>query len=161
MKSIKSLSLFFFTFLWVNTLQAQQLNFSWANAMGAPNTIGSASAVGISIAHDNFGNVFLAGTFQDTIDFDPGPGTTWVASTGAYDIFIAKFNIQGNLIWIKSFAGTSTEGPVGLVVDNSGNPILLGQFQQTIDANPDPNLSNSLTSYGIEDMFLVICGPNI
>ncbi len=154
MKSIKSLSLFFFTFLWVNTLQAQQLNFSWANAMGAPNTIGSASAVGISIAHDNFGNVFLAGTFQDTIDFDPGPGTTWVASTGAYDIFIAKFNIQGNLIWIKSFAGTSTEGPVGLVVDNSGNPILLGQFQQTIDANPDPNLSNSLTSYGIEDMFL-------
>ena len=112
MKSIKSLSLFFFTFLWVNTLQAQQLNFSWANAMGAPNTIGSASAVGISIAHDNFGNVFLAGTFQDTIDFDPGPGTTWVASTGAYDIFIAKFNIQGNLIWIKSFAGTSTEGPV-------------------------------------------------
>ena len=155
MNYIKSLSLLFFTLFWVNIMHAQQLNFSWANAMGAPNTIGSATAVGISIAHDNFGNVFLAGTFQDTIDFDPGAGTTWVASTGAYDIFLAKFNIQGNLVWIKSFAGTSTEGPVGLVVDNTGNPILLGQFQQTIDANPDPNLSNSLISFGVEDVFLV------
>ena len=155
MKYFKSLSLLFFTLFWVNFTQAQQLNFSWANAMGAPNTIGNASAVGICIAHDNFGNVFLSGTFQDTIDFDPGAGTTWVASSNAYDIFLAKFNVQGNLVWIKSFAGTSTEGPVGLVVDNNGNPILLGQFIQTIDANPDPNVSNSFTTYGNEDVFLV------
>ncbi|MBK9639208.1 MAG: T9SS type A sorting domain-containing protein [Bacteroidetes bacterium] len=155
MNSIKSLSLLFMSLFWVNSMQAQQLNFSWANAMGAPNIIGNASAVGISIAHDNFGNVFLAGTFQDTIDFDPGPGTAWLSSTGAYDIFLAKFNIQGNLVWIKSFAGTSIDGPVGLVVDNNGNPILLGQFQQTIDANPDPNLSNPLVSYGDVDMFIV------
>ncbi|MFN0188124.1 MAG: T9SS type A sorting domain-containing protein [Bacteroidia bacterium] len=155
MNYFKSLSLLFFTLFWVNFTHAQQLNFSWANAMGAPNTIGSASVVGISIAHDNVGNVFLAGTFQDTIDFDPGAGTFWVSSMGGYDIFLAKFNMQGNLVWVKSFAGTSVDGPVGLVVDNSGNPILLGQFQQTINANPNPNLSNPLASFGNEDLFLV------
>jgi hypothetical protein len=155
MNYFKSILLLFFTLCWVNYTHAQQLNFSWANAMGAPNTIGSASVVGISIAHDNFGNVFLAGTFQDTIDFDPGAGTSWVASKGAYDVFLAKFNVQGNLVWIKSFAGPSTEGPVGLVIDNSGNPILLGQFQQTIDVNPDPILIDTLASFGNEDLFLV------
>ncbi|MBK7964976.1 MAG: T9SS type A sorting domain-containing protein [Bacteroidetes bacterium] len=154
MKCIKSLNLLFILLLVFNESQAQQLNFSWANAMGAPNTIGSASAVGINMAHDNFGNVFLSGTFQDTIDFDPGLGNAWLSSTGAYDIFLAKFNGQGNLIWVKAFAGTTFDGPVGLVVDNGGNPILLGQFQQTLDVNPDPNVSNNITSFGNEDLFL-------
>lgn len=144
----------------LNSSQAQQLNFSWANALGAPNTIGSASAVGINMAHDNFGNVFLTGTFQDTIDFDPGPGTFWLSSMGAYDIFLAKFNGQGNLIWVKSFAGTSFDGPVGIVVDNSGNPILLGQFQQTLDVNPDPNITNNILSFGMEDFFLAKLDSN-
>lgn len=160
MKCIKSLSLLIISLFILNSSQAQQLNFSWANAMGAPNTIGNASAIGINIAHDNFGNVFLSGTFQDTIDFDPGPGTVWLSSTGAYDLFLAKFNGQGNLIWVKAFAGTSTDGPVGLVVDNNGSPILLGQFQQTLDVNPDPNITNNMVSYGNEDLFLAKLDSN-
>lgn len=142
-------------FVSVHPLSAQQLNFSWAKAMGAPNNIGNAAATGICIAHDANGNVFLAGTFQDTIDFDPGPGTAWLTSTISYDVFIAKFDDLGNLIWVRSIEGTEFEGPVGLVVDGNGNPIVLGQFRQTIDVNPDPFISNLITSNGKEDAFLI------
>ncbi len=68
-------------------------NFIWANGMG-----GTSIDQGNSIAIDESGNIFVAGNFKYTVDFDPGIGTfnlTAGGSTGSDDIFIAKYLPDG------------------------------------------------------------------
>ena len=70
-------------------------NFIWANGMG-----GTSIDQGNSIAIDESGNIFVAGNFKYTVDFDPGIGTfnlTAGGSTGSDDIFIAKYLPDGLL----------------------------------------------------------------
>ena len=57
--------------------------------------------VGISIGLESTGNIFVAGHFFGTADFDPGPETNNLISLGSADIFILKLNSSGNFIWAK------------------------------------------------------------
>jgi hypothetical protein len=47
---------------------------------------------GMSLALDSFRNVYFAGHFQGTIDFDPGLGTFNLTSVGSGDIFVTKLS---------------------------------------------------------------------
>ena len=134
---------------------AQYLNFSWARGFGAPNTIGNAGVTGINIATDATGNIYLAGTFQDTVDFDPSPSTYFLSSAAQYDVFVMKLDVNGNMIWTKPIAGMEIEGPVGINIDASGNVYVLGVFKAMTDFNPDPVATFNLTPYGLEDIFLL------
>ena len=49
----------------------------WAKHVGGTN---SDNVSGISA--DGNGNVYIAGSFEDTVDFDPGPGTNILVSQG-------------------------------------------------------------------------------
>ena len=60
-------------------------NLVWAGQMGGT---GVDSARGIGV--DTAGNIFVAGSFSGTADFDPGAGTYNLTSAGGADIFIAK-----------------------------------------------------------------------
>ena len=73
---------------------AQPLQFSWGKSMGGPNAIGNAAATIINITHDAAGNVIVAGTFQDTVDFDPGPGVANLQSLNGTDVFVLKLDVQ-------------------------------------------------------------------
>ncbi len=64
-------------------------SFGCAGLMG-----GTASDQGYGIALSGYGVVHLAGMFDSTpADFDPGPGTANLSSSGAGDIFFAKYDI--------------------------------------------------------------------
>jgi hypothetical protein len=95
-------------------LHAQNVNLSWAKHMGGTGS----QSVGNSIATDASGNVYTTGTFNGTVDFDPGVGVFDLSSGGiavSEDIFITKLNAAGQLIWAKQMgAGTAPE--VGLVI---------------------------------------------
>lgn len=58
-------------------------NFAWAKRIGNPKPDYS-----YSIAVDPSGNVFTAGVFDDTIDFDPGAGTQNLTSAGTSDTYL-------------------------------------------------------------------------
>lgn len=65
-------------------------NFIWAKSMG-----GYGDDYGEYIALDASGNVYTAGFFYVTVDFDPGEGTFNLTSSGLSDIFIQKLSQQG------------------------------------------------------------------
>jgi uncharacterized protein (TIGR03437 family) len=59
------------------------------------------------IARDTSGNLILAGYFQQTADFDPGPRTVSFTSAGARDVYVAKFSPEGQLLWATAFGGAA------------------------------------------------------
>ncbi|MDQ3101952.1 MAG: SBBP repeat-containing protein, partial [Bacteroidota bacterium] len=122
--------------------------FMWAFNVGGT---GSDNAKSISI--DPLGNIYVAGAFNATADFDPGTGTTELMSAGTYDIFLAKYLSDGSLLWAKSFGGSEYEEATSMVVAPSGNVYLLSYFSDIIDA--DPGIDElSITSQGGLDILL-------
>ncbi|MFZ4123907.1 MAG: SBBP repeat-containing protein [Candidatus Planktophila sp.] len=126
----------------------------WAKSFG-----GTESDLGLSIAVDGSGNVYTTGYFRRTVDFDPGAGTSNLTSVGSDDVFVSKLDSTGNLLWAKSFGGTSFDFPFeddfnSIAVDGSGNVYTTGYFQGTVDFDPGEGTSN-LTSAGYTDVFVL------
>ena len=123
-------------------------NFIWAKRLG-----GSSVEIGLSIAVDSFGNVYTAGSFMGTVDFDPGTGSSNLTSAGLFDIFISKLDSAGNFGWAKSMGGTNDDNGASISVDGSGNVYTTGYFHGNVDFDPGPGTSN-LTSAGSIDIFI-------
>lgn len=120
---------------------AQDPNLIWANKIG-----GSGYDIGQSIAVDDSGNVFTSGTFDGTVDFDPGPGIfNLTSSNGVY--FVSKLDANGNFIWVKQTGGSSFK------VDGNGDVFITGAFNNTIDLDPGPGIY-TLIPVGNSDMFV-------
>jgi RHS repeat-associated protein len=62
-----------------------QGHYLWAGAVG-----GNGADLGYGIAVDNSGGVVATGVFQQTVDFDPGPGTANRTTTGTQDMFVVR-----------------------------------------------------------------------
>jgi len=125
-------------------------DFVWAKQMG-----GSGTDVPKSIRVDGNGNVYTTGYFQNTVDFDPGPGILNFTSTGPYDdIYIQKLDAAGNLLWAANFDGGNRDRGHDLALDNLGNVYTTGYFRQTIDFNPGFG-TNNLTTVGSRDAFVL------
>jgi len=123
-------------------------NLVWAKGFG-----GSSGDVGNSIAVDSSGNLYATGDFYSTVDFDPGAGTSNLTSAGGSDVFVSKLDSSGNLVWAKSFGGSSPDIGYSIAVDGSGNVYTTGFFEGTADFDPGAGTSN-LGSAGGDDVFV-------
>lgn len=100
-------------------------------------TGGSASNdAGLATGYDSQGNVYTAGYFSGTVDFDPSAGTSNLVSAGAYDIFLQKLDPFGNFLWAIRIGAAQNDVAFGLAVDNSGNCHLTGYFYGNVDFDP-------------------------
>jgi hypothetical protein len=77
-----------------------------------------------SITTDTENNVFIAGSFYGFIAFD----TTRINSTDTIysDIFVAKYNASGHLLWVKKAGGHGQDAASSIAVDISGNCYVTG-----------------------------------
>ncbi|HEX6428217.1 MAG TPA: SBBP repeat-containing protein, partial [Niastella sp.] len=125
-------------------------NFVWAKSMGGAN-----DDVGGSLALDASGNIHITGAFQNSVDFDPGPGTTTLTtSTNVSDIFVSKLDASGNLLWAKSMGSSSVDEGVSLAVDAVGNVYTVGLFNGTVDFDPGVGTQNLTAASGTSDVFV-------
>ncbi len=109
--------------------------------------------IGNSIVIDKDSNVYLTGSFEGLVDFDPGLGIHTLLSAGASDIFVSKLDSLGNLIWVRQIGGTEADYPGSLGLDASGSVYLTGYFNGTADFDPSGSFFN-LTSFGDDDIFV-------
>lgn len=124
-------------------------NFNWVKQIPGSNT-----ANGWSISIDELGNVYTAGAFDGTTDFDPGVGVTNLTSSAPFaDVFIQKLDSNGNFLWVVQDAVRDLFNEVSINYDNYGNVIITGSFRETVDFDPGPAVLN-LTAIWTNDIFI-------
>jgi hypothetical protein len=123
----------------------------WVKQLGSKGNEG-----GVSIALDASGNVYTAGIFNDTADFDPGAGKFYLLDTSRnhYDIYVSKLDNAGNFLWAKRMGGTLDEYVSSIETDASGNVYTVGKFYGSSDFDPSPFVKYFLNSAGQNDAFI-------
>ncbi len=110
---------------------------------------GSGMDLAGGIAVDSSDNVYLSGTFNGQIDFDPGPALELQTAYSDDWVFLCKFHPDGSFGWASTWGATlqtdadyiSPGLPVhNLDVDGLDNIYCVGQFRDIVDFDPGPGL---------------------
>ncbi|MEY3442042.1 MAG: hypothetical protein RLZZ519_323 [Bacteroidota bacterium] len=114
-------------------------DFLWAFCLG-----GASYDVSYAIEVDDLGNVYLTGNFKYTVDFDPGAGFHTLTTAGAInEVFVAKYDSNGNYVWAKAFSGgVSDFTGEGIVVDANHNVYSTGILSGSVDMDPGVGVVN-------------------
>ena len=126
-------------------------NFIWAISFKGTSYVFNR---GIAIDSDTSGCLLVTGEFSGTVDFDPGVGVMNKTSNGEFDAFVVKLDADGNLLWVNTYGGTSSDVASTVFADNFGNYYLGGRYYNTADFDESSGVNN-LTSNGLLDMFIV------
>jgi gliding motility-associated-like protein len=103
---------------------------------------------------DRSGNIFLAGAFRGTVDFDPEAGVNNLISSGEQDVFLAKYTSAGAYIWARSIGGSGVVFSNSIAVERSGNIFTGGMFWGGfIDVDPG-TAKEEQTPMGEIDLFV-------
>ena len=106
------------------------------------------------ITTDADGNIYITGSFDGTVDFDPGPGTFELTKIGSFeDNFFCKLDADGNFVWAASTPGGFGQMASAIFVDASQNVYATGHFKGTVDFNPGVG-SFDITALGQWDIFI-------
>ncbi len=117
-------------------------DWMWARGLGNNSLDGFTHGV----ATDAAGNVYVVGQFQGTATF----GITTLTSIGDYDGYLAKYNAQGVLQWLRRFGGSGADVARSVAVDAAGDMYLTGSFSSTVSFGAGV----TATSVGATDAFV-------
>jgi Secretion system C-terminal sorting domain/SprB repeat len=102
-----------------------------------------------TFVNDNYGNVYLAGYFQSSdFVFDSTElikSNKGLINNGGLDIYLTKYNKNGNLIWARNYGGISDDWASDINLKNNVLYIT-GYYSDTIVFKND-----TLISSGVED----------
>lgn len=115
MKKLKAIVLVCFTFI---LMVGNAQNAEWINQIGSS---GPDSVEDIVI--DDDGNIYVTGNYSDGANFGNG---IILQSSGQQDIFAAKYNSSGGLIWLFSSGGVFGDAASGIYVDDQGYTYITG-----------------------------------
>jgi hypothetical protein len=124
-------------------------------ASGQADVCNSGNPVGRGVAVDSSGNIYTAGYFRGTTDFDPGSGVAYLSSTSpsADNVFVSKLDSSGGFVSARRMGGSGGAAPYGIALDSSESILLTGSFSGTGDFDTGTG-TISLTSNASPDLFI-------
>jgi hypothetical protein len=126
-------------------------NFLWAKNIGASTSTCTPKCFEIH----STGNIYIAGSFSSTTDFDPTLQSVEYTSAGSNDIFISKLNTLGNFEWVITLGGTFIDYPNSICVMTNETIIATGVFSNSLDFDPGPGASVLSTNGNTFDVFVL------
>ena len=112
----------------------------WARRAG-----GTGAEVGNGIALDAGGNAYVSGSFWGTAAF----GSITVRTAGEWDVFVAKYASDGQVLWVRRAGGSVWDFGIGVSADPVGGVYVSGLFFGTAHFG-----AVALTSVGESDAFV-------
>jgi len=112
--------------------------FGWAKTVSNGEWLNDIS---YSLALGENGELYIAGEFRGTVDFDPGTGVDSYTATSA-DAFVSKWMTDGSYGgWTRTF-GDGSSRAFSVAVGKLGDVFVGGQFFGTVDFDPGPGEDN-------------------
>ncbi|MBO6515076.1 MAG: T9SS type A sorting domain-containing protein [Bacteroidia bacterium] len=105
---------------------------------------------------DRFGNLYITGQFNNTVDFDLDTGTYNLTATGNkndYDMFVAKYDNNGALKWAFNMGSGRQNVAKHLALDRYCNVYLNGEFTNTLDFDLGTGATRKTADYPHADIF--------
>ncbi|MBK7650244.1 MAG: BspA family leucine-rich repeat surface protein [Flammeovirgaceae bacterium] len=102
-------------------------DFTWvkqATGTGSQSTL----ILGNRIARDNTNNLYVTGGTSGTSTL----GTFDLVSSGSFDVFVAKYDPDGNVLWAIREGGTGDDRGSAIATDGLGNIYVTGTFRGTV-----------------------------
>ncbi|MBL9078258.1 MAG: hypothetical protein JNL08_12180 [Planctomycetes bacterium] len=84
---------------------------------------------GRAIAATADGGVLVAGNFRGTATFGDGAAAVALTATGGSDVFVARYDGNGSLLWIRRGGGTLDDEARSLAVTSAGDAVVGGGFR--------------------------------
>ncbi len=121
--------------------------FVWATQI-------SGTSIGTAVTADTSGEVFIAGGFEETADFDPLVRALPLTSAGGVDMFIMlQAAADGAVLAVQHISAAGSIYAQDLLTDNENNFLVVGEFEDTVDFDPGAD-ALELTSAGGLDAFV-------
>jgi len=126
-------------------------DFEWAKRAG-----GNDADDVFDMVTDADENIYVTGYFKNTAHFGEGGNQVALTSVGGADIFFAKYNSSGDLIWVKRAGGsTGFDWGNAIALDSEGNIIITGYFDTEASFGEDGSMV-TLTAPG-DDRDIFVC----
>jgi len=113
---------------------------------------------GRGVAVDADGNVLATGAFFGTAYF--GDGVDSITSSGNFDAYFAKYDGNGNFVWVKQVKGSSQDKGTCVTVDGQGNYIWAGYFGDDGGEDTLNYDGNVLNGYGERAIYVIKTDAN-
>ncbi|NEN25761.1 T9SS type A sorting domain-containing protein [Cryomorpha ignava] len=133
---MKNFTLLIYSLLITIGAYAQAEVFSNITQFGIGSTQIDAGQSGI---YDSEGNMIIYGSFKGNLDFDPSANNNELNPLGTPDLFVAKYDQAGGLLWAFNLGRISLNNGMdadGVTIDSNNNICIAGSFSNTVNFNP-------------------------
>jgi uncharacterized delta-60 repeat protein len=131
-------------------------NLMWAKAAGGSSNDGGSATATLSDK-----SIVATGRMQGTATFGLGEtNQTVLTSAGRLDIFVALYNQDGTLAWVKRAGGSEDDEALGVTVLYDDSIVVTGYFKATAIFGKDEPNQTVLISEGSLDCFIAKYYPN-
>lgn len=104
----------------------------WAKQIG-----GSSQEHCNALVCDSLDNIYLAGWFSGSSDFDPAVSVYTMNALEDFDIYVLKLSSGGEFLWCRQIVGGNLDDLAhSLAVSPNGGLIVAGDFEDVIDFDP-------------------------
>lgn len=123
-------------------------NLIWAKSIGGPNLD---SGHNLAVSPSN--KYVITGTFSNEMDLNPNAGVDLETAIGS-GVFIISLDENGNYDWGSSISSMGWNTSNGVDIDDLGNILITGHYEETIDLDPGAGVYN-ITSNFQKDAFVL------
>ena len=123
-------------------------NLLWGISLACDN---NAFILDVDITTEN--EILIAGMNNGSVELDPASSGGDHTSTGSYDLFVAKYDVDGNYTWSFQIGGAGSDFAKGIHSTSTDSLWLVGGYNAPMDFDPSGSSSTLDPSDG-KDVFI-------